>query len=221
MAIAKKMRDRKAMDAEIRNALSGGLGEFEIFFTEHWKALTVAGLAVVAAIGIFFGVQSGLKASQEKALNVLSSAQTVTELEKALKEYGSQPAASFARIRLARIYMDSKKLKEAEAQYKLLESSGLPAALLVRVRMDRAYLLERAGDARGAAALLAACAVNPAAPAGLRAEASFGAGRIYAGLKQPKEARKHLENCIRMQNQLSMGGTQWVNFAQFMLREVK
>ena len=58
MAIAKKMRDRKALDAEIKNSLSGGIGEFELFFAEHWKALVVGGLAVVVAIGCIFGVRS-------------------------------------------------------------------------------------------------------------------------------------------------------------------
>lgn len=218
MAIAKKKRDRKALDAEIKNSLSGGIGEFELFFAEHWKALVVGGLAVVVAIGCIFGVRSWMQESERAAQNALSSAQTVEQLEKALQEYGSNSSAVFARIRLARLYMDAKKIKEADAQYKKLETSGLPPEMLLRVRIDRGYLLEKTGDLKGAAAHFATCAVTPGAAAGLRAEADFAAGRLYAALNNKDLAKKHLESCVRLQNQVGMAGQQWVSFAQFLLR---
>ena len=218
MAIAKKKRDRKALDAEIKNSLSGGIGEFELFFADHWKALVVGGLAVVVAIGCIFGVRSWMQERERAAQNALSSAQTVEQLEKALQEYGSNSSAVFARIRLARLYMDAKKIKEADAQYKKLETSGLPPEMLLRVRIDRGYLLEKTGDLKGAAAHFAACAVTPGAASVLRAEADFAAGRLYAALNNKDLAKKHLESCVRLQNQVGMAGQQWVSFAQFLLR---
>ena len=218
MAIAKKQRDRKAMDAEIKNTLSGGIGEFELFFAEHWKALVIGGLAVVVAIGCVYGGRSWVQSSQRKAQNALASAKTAEQLEKALQNYGSDSSAVFARIRLARLYMEANKIKEADAQYKALETSGLPPEKLLRVKIDRGYLQEKAGDVKGAAAHFAACALTPGAAAGLRAEAEFAAGRLYTALKNKDLAKKHLENCIRLQNQVGMGGQQWVSFAQFLLR---
>ena len=89
---------------------------------------------------------------------------------------------------------------------------------LLRIKIDRGYLLEKSGDLKGAAEYFAACAVTPGADAGLRAEADFAAGRIYTALKNKDLAKKHLENCVRLQNQVGMGGQQWVSFAQFLLR---
>ena len=221
MAMAKKPRDRKALDAEIKNSLTSGIGEFELFFMEHWKALTAAGLALVLAIGVVYGARGWMRSRELKAQDALASAQTVEALQKALAQYGSSPSASFARIRLARLCMQEKKLKEAEAQYKLLETSGLPPEMLMRVKIDRAYLIEKSGDLKTAAEMLAKCAANSAASAGLRAEAEFGAGRLYAAQKNGELAKKHLDNCIRLQNQIGAGGQQWVSFAKFMMREVQ
>lgn len=218
MAIAKKKRDQKALDAEIKNTLNGGIGEFELFFTEHWKALTIAGLIIVAVIGGVYGGRSWYQARQQQAQNALASAQTVEDLEKALQAYGSDSSAAFARIRLARLYMDANKVKDADVQYKALETSGLPPEMLLRVKIDRGYLQEKSGDLKGAAAHFAACAMTPGAAAGLRAEAEFAAGRLYAALKNKDLAKKHLESCVRLQNQVGMGGQQWVTFAQFLLR---
>ena len=221
MAMAKKQRDRKALDAEIKNSLSNGIGEFELFFMEHWKALTAAGLAIVLAIGAVYGVRGWMRSQELKAQDALASAQTVEALQKALAEYGTYPSAAFARIRLARLCMQENKLKEAEVQYKVLETSGLPPEMLLRVKIDRGYLTEKSGDLKAAAELLASCAVTPAAPAGLRAEAEFGAGRLYAALKKNDLAKQHLDSCVRLQSQAGVGGQQWVTFAQFLQREVK
>lgn len=218
MAIAKKQRDKKAMDAEIKNALNGGIGEFEIFFAEHWKALVIAGLAIVVAIGCVYGGRSWMVSKQRQAQNALASAQTAEQLEKALQEYGSDSSAVFARIRLARLYMDAKKIKEADVQYQALETCGLPPEMLLRIKIDRGYLQEKGGDLKGAAAYMASCALTPGAAVGLRAEAEFAAGRIYTALKNKDLAKKHLENCVRLQNQVGMAGQQWVTFAQFLLR---
>lgn len=221
MAMAKKQRDSKALDAEIKNSLTNGIGEFELFFMEHWKALTAAGLAIVLAIGVVYGVRGWMRSQELKAQDALASAQTVEALQKALAEYGTYPSAAFARIRLARLCMQKNKLKEAEVQYKVLETSGLPPEMLLRVKIDRGYLTEKSGDLKTAAELLAACAATPSAPAGLRAEAEFGAGRLYAALKNNDLAKKHLDACVRLQSQAGIGGQQWVTFAQFLQREVK
>ena len=221
MAMAKKQHDRKALDAEIKNSLTTGIGEFELFFMEHWKAITAVGLAIVLAIGIVYGVRGWLRSQELKAQDALVSAQTVEALQKALAQYGTDASAVFARIRLARLCMQENKLKEAEIQYKVLETSGLPPELLVRIKIDRGYLTEKSGDLKGAAEILSGVAANASAPAGLRAEAEFGAGRLYAAQKNAELAKKHLDACVRLQGQAGIGGQQWVTFAQFLLREAK
>lgn len=221
MAMAKKQRDRKELDAEIKNSLTTGIGEFELFFMEHWRALTAAGLAIVLAIGIVYGVRGWMRSCQLEAQDALAAAQTVEALQKALAKYGTDPSAAFARIRLARLCMQENKLKEAEVQYKVLETSGLPPEMLARVRIDRGYLIEKSGDLKGAAEMLASVAAGASAPAGLRAEAEFGAGRLYAALKNNDLAKKHLESCVRLQNQAGFGAQQWAAFARFLLREAK
>lgn len=221
MAMAKKQRDRKELDAEIKNSLTTGIGEFELFFMEHWRALTAAGLAIVLAIGIVYGVRGWMRSCQLEAQDALAAAQTVEALQKALAKYGTDPSAAFARIRLARLCMQENKLKEAEVQYKVLETSGLPPEMLIRVKIDRGYLTEKSGDLKGAAEILALVAANASAPAGLRAEAEFGAGRLYAALKNNDLAKKHLDACVRLQGQAGIAGQQWVTFAQFLQREAK
>ena len=115
MAMAKKQRDRKALDAEIKNSLTTGIGEFELFFMEHWKALTAAGLAIALAIGVVYGVRGWMRSQELKAQNALASAQTVEALQKALAQYGTDPSAVFARIRLARLCRYGLRLRSLPA----------------------------------------------------------------------------------------------------------
>lgn len=221
MAIAKKKLNRKAMDAEIRNTLSGGLGGFEIFFMEHWKKLTVAGLILAAVIGLVYGMYGFMRNQSRKAMNALASAQTQEELVQALQKYGREPSAPFARIRLARMYLQNGKLTEAEAEYKKLETDGLTPKLLARVQLDRAYLLEKAGQLQKAADHFAVCGSNAAFSVNQRAEACTASGRLYAELKMKDAAKKQLDNCIRLQNQAGPDGQQWVAFAKFLLSDLK
>lgn len=211
------VRNKKALDAEITSTLLGDIGKIEALMIENWKALITAAVAVVVLIGAVFGVNIYQKSAARKAANVLAGAADEAALTKALQEYPNSPAARYARLRLARIYLNQNKFDEAAAQFRLLEGSGAPAEMLTRMKLDEAYLLERSGKVQEAADRLAAIGRDAAQAAGIRAEANCGAGRLYAQLKALDKAQAALKLAKSFAAGDNGPAAEWGRMADFIL----
>ena len=221
MAIAKAKRNRQR-DAEITGSLMGDLNRFEVFLVENWKIMIAAGVIGVVAVGIFFSVQAWQNAREGKALNTLSAARTEPALVAALKLYGSEPASREARLRLAHLYLQEAKYDQALEQFALLEKADLPVEMRDRISLDRAYLLEAAGKVQEAADQLDRSCRNTAVSVGLRAEAGYGAGRLYAQLKALDRASASLAAVAGLSRQLAgMPDQEWCRLAAFVERDLK
>ncbi|HRR29455.1 MAG TPA: hypothetical protein P5270_08870, partial [Victivallales bacterium] len=77
------------------------LTEFENFFVNNWKTIIVCGGLIVVLVVLGLQSKSLYEKYNLKAASVLSSAETVEEIESALKKYPYHKTADFARLRLA------------------------------------------------------------------------------------------------------------------------
>ena len=211
----------KAMDAEIAGTLMGDIGKFELLMVTHWKLIVAAGIAVVIVIGLVFGLNSCRKAADRKAANALSAAVTEEQLEQALAQYPDNPAARFARLRLARLYMNADRFEDAVQQFRLLENSGVPQEMLHRIRLDEAYLLENAGKVKEAAEQFDRYSRDAVLPAAIRAEAGYSAGRLFAEQKLLDRAAASLQLAVSLLPEIGGGNLEWCRLARFLMLNIE
>lgn len=216
MAVDKNKK--KALDAEISNALLDDFDKFEHFAMSYWKQIASVAVAVVIGVALWVIISDARKTADRKANNAICNAKTEAEIIKLVKEYNDYPAANYARLRLAKIYLGEKKYAKAYEQFKLLRASDIPREMTWRINLDEAYALELEAKKEAAAAKFAAIGADPSLPSGFRCEANYGAGRIYSGLKKIGKARKYFTKASRirpgMYNQATVF---WVEQAKFML----
>lgn len=214
-------KSKKVADSEILDTMLGDFGKFEYIIFTHWKRLIAVCVAVLVVVAIAFGVVQMRKSAAQEAVNVLTAATDEASLQKALAEYSDSPAARFARLRLARIYINQNAYPKAAEQFALIVASNPPSEMLNRIRLDEAYLWENAGELPKAAARLDEMSRDAALPAGIRAEAGCSAGRIYLMLKDTAKAEAVLTLTKNLQPNVGMGNAEWCAMAQYLLLSIK
>lgn len=216
MAVDKNKK--KAMDAEITDALLDDFDKFEHFAMTYWKQIGGLAVAIVVGVALWVMISDSRKATERKINDAICNAKTEAEILKVVKEYPTYNAANYARLRLAKIYLNKKKYDKAYEQFKLLRASNIPREMAWRISMDEAYAMELEGKKPAAAEKFVAMGVDPSMPDGFRCEANYAAGRLYTSLKQKDKARKYLTKASRIRpainNQASIF---WVSQAKFML----
>jgi hypothetical protein len=209
---------KKALDAEITDALLDDFDKFEHFAVTYWKQIAGIAVAIVVGVALWVMISDSQKESERKINDAICNAVTEAEIIKVLKEYPAYSAANYARLRLAKMYLNEKKYDKAYEQFKLLRASNIPREMTWRISLDEAYALELEGKKTAAAAKFAELGADPSLPDGFRCEANYGAGRLYAGLKKNDKARKYLTKASKIRpginNQTSVF---WVSQAKFML----
>ena len=212
MAVDKNKK--KSMDAEITDALLDDFDKFEHFAATYWKHIAGVAVAIVVAVALYVIITDAREASQRKVNDTICDAKTESEILEVLKQYPDYPAANYARLRLAKSYLKDKKYEKAYEQFKILNSSDIPREMAWRIGLDEAYAIELEGKKEAAAAKFAAMGADSAFPEALRREANYGAGRIYAELKQNDKAYKYLEKACMGKAAMS---NIWVIQAKFLL----
>jgi tetratricopeptide (TPR) repeat protein len=216
MAVDKNKK--KALDAEITDALLDDFDKFEHFAITYWKQIGAVALLIVVGVALWVMVSDSRKATERRINDEICNAKTEAEIIAVVKKYPTFPAASYARLRLAKIYLEEKKYAKAYEQFKILRSSDVPREMTWRINLDEAYALELEGKKTEAAGKFGVMAADPSLPDGLRCEANYAAGRLYAALKQNDKARKYLTKASRIRpavnNQAAMF---WVSQAKFIL----
>jgi len=143
----------------------------------------VAGLAVAG----FYGVKNRIAARNQAASVAAVSAQGTSEIELALADAGSAPAAEVLRLRLAKSLYDEGKYDDALAAYDACAADG-NAAFADIVKVGRAFALEGKKDYAAAKA-----AFGEVAEGYLALTAKIGAARCTALAGDAAAAEKALE----------------------------
>jgi len=216
MAVDKNKK--KALDAEITDALLDDFDKFEHFAVTYWKQIGAVAIAIVVGVALWVMISDSRKATERRINDEICNAKTETEIIAVIKKYPAYPAANYARLRLAKIYLEGKKYDKAYAQFKLLRSSDIPREMTWRINLDEAYALELEGKETSAAEKFAVMAADPSLPDGLRCEANYAAGRLYSVLKQNDKAVKYLTKASKIRPAVNnQAAAFWVSQAKFML----
>ena len=216
MAVDKNKK--KAMDAEITDALLDDFDKFEHFAMTYWKQIGGLAAAIVVGVALWVMISDSRKATERRINDAICNAKTEAEILKVVKEYPTYNASNYARLRLAKIFLNEKKYDKAYEQFKLLKASSITPELSWRISMDEAYAMELEGKKTAAAERFAAMGVDPSMPDGFRCEANYAAGRLYTGLKQKDKARKYLTKASKARLAVNdQSSSFWVSQAKFML----
>lgn len=216
MAVDKNKK--KAMDAEITDALLDDFDKFEHFAMTYWKQIGGLAALIVVGVALWVMISDSRKATERKINDAICNAKTEAEILKVVKEYPTYGASNYARLRLAKIYLSEKKYAKAYEQFKLLKASNIPPEMSWRISMDEAYAIELEGKKATAAEKFATMGVDPSMPDGFRCEANYAAGRLYTSLKQNDKARKYLTKASRIRPAVNdQSSNFWVSQAKFML----
>ena len=185
-------KDPKAMNKEIGEALFTEEERAGIFFAKHWKKLLAAAVLAVVAITVVFAVIKHREAKQKAATAELAKADTIEKLETAIANNPKVPGVDAARFRQAKLYEKEKKYDKARQTLETICSTTEDVANRSRAQLTIAYLFELENKADEAVKKFAALAQNTALPAAVRAEAAYGAARLYIDRKNPAEAKRIL-----------------------------
>lgn len=216
MAVDKNKK--KALDAEITNVLLDDFDKFEYFATTYWKQIGAVAAAIVVGVALWVMISDSRKATERRINDEICNAKTEAEIIAVVKKYPTYPAANYARMRLAKTYLEGKNYSKAYEQFKILRSAEIPREMSWRINLDEAYALELEGKKAEAAGKFAVMAADPSLPDGLRCEANYAAGRLYAALKQNDKARKYLTKASKISPAAnSQASMFWVSQAKFIL----
>jgi predicted negative regulator of RcsB-dependent stress response len=215
-----KDKKKKAIDAEINRALLDDFDKFNALIHRRWKDMIYYSIAIVVIVAVIATVVSIRNKKLAKAENVFANALTEEALIKAIGEYGDYEAADFARLKLARIYIDKKEFAKAAAEYKKVFENTASIDLKERMQLDLAYLLEKEG--KNADALAAFKVVGDAVnnSAAVRAEAYYAAGRLSLLEKDSANAKIYLEQVKSLAASIE-GGNLYGELAIALLAEIQ
>lgn len=177
--MAKTDDRKKALNAEISKAMMTDFERLGQGFVTYWKLIAVAVVGVALLVAAIGWAAAHQKKSAREARETLAAATNAEELENALKALGGSPAAPSARFRLAGMHLQSKQYDKAIEQLKQVGDAGGDAYLAANAALAEAYALELSGKTADAAAKFAVLSAQATAPAAVRAEARYAAGRLY------------------------------------------
>ena len=211
---------KAAEESNMVEEMSENLDRFEVWAIANGKYILVACVLILIGVAIFLTVNHLRVKSIESDTAKLAAAVKIETLESALKSTASSvPGYDMAQVRLARLYAADRKYDQAAACYLAVAERKNELYLSARSRLDAAYVKELAGKNAEAAAVFAMVADSPDVMADLRAEAAYGAGRLFLALKNDVSARKYLSQTDPMKA-ASQVASQWGMLAQALLNRM-
>ena len=173
-------------------AISTMLDQFELWMATNWKQAIIGVCVFAVAISIGIIIQGAIQKANQNARRELANAGSIAELESAIAKHSSNPAADFARLRLAGELIAADKpddLKKARENLLAVASSSKAESFIkIRSALDAAYILEQLGNKEDAAVEFERIATLQQTPEDLRVEACYSAARLFAGLDQMMKA---------------------------------
>ena len=203
-----KPKDKKRLESEIAENLLDDFDKFEHFAVTHWKQIVCVcvGIVIVVAVGtIATKINDSIKT---KATAAIANAKTIEELDKVIADHPNNPAVNSAKLKLAMLRFEKKEYDKALSLCQSLENSTAPDEMRWRARLNSFYILEIKGEKEKAAAGFAGLGSDSLLTEAFRAEANYGAGRIYAGLKKTEKARLALRTAALARGAAAFWGGQ-------------
>jgi len=184
---------QKQQDQIIKGAVDD-FDKFEDFVSTNLKniMITFVVIAVLLVIGSVVYIQ--INKENMRISGELTAAETIDELKAAIQKYGDNESVYPARLRLATIYFNDGKFKEAQNIYASLSVDAPPGEIKNRSKLNVAYTMEALNMPNEAADQFSSIGQDLSAPEYIRNEANFSAGRIYLAENKPEKAKGCLKS---------------------------
>ena len=190
--------------------------QFENFFVSHWPKILNAAVAVLILFALYmifssFGSKKKLEASLE-----FTNAKTVQELQKAVAADPANPAANFARLKMAKLLAVAKKYDDAIKVCREITPVSNTPETYWQAKLDEGYLLELSNKKEEAAEAFSKVGSDIKFPASVRNEASFSAARIFLAAGKKDRAIAAAKSMDSSPN----AGDFWTEQAKSLIRQI-
>ena len=189
---AEKKANNSAPAADFNESLSEEFDKFELWFIENGKLILAVCILLLVGVAAFYTVKHVIESRKSASIALFANADTPEKMEQALKTSSDTPQAVAGMMRLAAEKLDKGDLKGAKALYSKAGTASKDVYLARRAVLQCAYITEKQGNNGEAVKLYVKLADELTAPADIRAEAAYAAGRLFFNMKNMISARKYL-----------------------------
>src|SRR5260221_756088 len=195
--------------------------DFEAFWADYGKKITIAAVAIIAIIGVLLYRQYQSSAQAEQAASMLTNARDTGSLEQVIRDFPNSSTAAEAMSRLADAYYRSGKYTEAASTYERIIREFPSHVLAQSAKLGQATVLEAQGNTEGAKAQYLQI-INSGPNSYVTTAAKMGLARCLQAGGQNKEARQLYEEGLALgQNSpwFTQAYLQWVVLTRDMPQE--
>ena len=179
------MASKEKKNIDIPEAgVSQELDNFELWVVQNSKKLIVFSIVLIVVVAVGASIWNWQEGKEARSRAAFAAAKTIEDIETALTEHAKGPAATAARLRLARLYTADKKYdKAAEILKSVAADPEADAFLRSRAAVEAAGNYELAGKTDEAIKEYASVAENALTDETVRQEAAYAQGRLLAAKK--------------------------------------
>lgn len=191
-AVGAEKKENPVSGADFNESIGEEFDKFELWFIENGKLILAVCILLLLGVAAFYTTRHVIESKRSASISLFANADTPEKLEKALKSSSDSPQAVAGMMRLAAIKLEKGDLKGALELYTKASKASKDVYLAGRAALQCAYLQEKMGKNAEAVKLYAKLADELTAPADIRAEAAYAAGRLFLNMKNMISAKKYL-----------------------------
>ena len=208
-----------APEGDLTDSLSENFDRFELWFIDNGRKIFAACIAILVLVAVFYTVKYVTEKNRAEVSAKFANADTPEKLQSVLKDNAAAPEALSASFSLAADYAKKKEYDKAIALYTKLSQESKDEFLARRAALNVAYLTEIKGQKDSASLLFSRIADDLKAPEGIRAEAAYGAGRLFYGAGDMERARRYLA-LFNASGAVNREAGQWASLSRALLNRV-
>ncbi|MFA6292974.1 MAG: tetratricopeptide repeat protein [Victivallales bacterium] len=190
--------------------------QFEEFFVSHWPKILNVSVAVLILFALYMVFSSFSGKKELEASLALTNAKTVQELQKAISANPANPAANFARLKMAKLLAGEKKYDEAIKMCREITPVSNTPETYWQAKLDEGYLLELSNKKEEAAEAFSKVGADIKFPVSIRNEASFSAARIFLAVGKKDRALAAAKSMDSSPN----AGDFWTEQAKSLIQQI-
>lgn len=194
MTAKKKQKVEKNISDKVFSEVVDDLDRFEDFFSANLKQIVIGAVLIMIALTVGFVVYNQIQEAEMKSCVALAEAKGIKELNEAIKQNPNSKGADNAKLNLGTLYFKAGKYQEALDTYQNLANSAEPGDIQGRAKLNSAYTLEAMKKKEQAAERFSEIGMDANAPAYIRDEANYSAGRLFIDIEKPSRAASALKS---------------------------
>lgn len=191
-AVPAEKKENPVSGADFNESIGEEFDKFELWFIENGKLILAVCILLLLGVAAFYTAKYVIESKKSASIALFANADTPEKLEKAINSSSDSPQAVAGMMRLAALKLEKGDFKGAMALYSRASAASKDIYLARRAALQCAYLQEKMGKNAEAVKLYAKLADELSAPADIRAEAAYAAGRLFFNMKNMISARKYL-----------------------------